>query len=622
MAEEYEKQIAKQEKERQKFLNASYESAKRGYVVDGKVYGKSELDAEIAKFDKAIADIKSGQQSTVTAEFKASDVSSTLGPEYEKLVKAATDIKVTDYDSSIDALKAWRNVQTYVENNKAIKTIGIKVENPSIMEIATSWLRTGVGPKYISVTKDVNPENVLANVKAAVSTALAIAEKDTTEKKQVQVTKAGKNLIRYKTVVTDEPTLSARQVEIDSVIAGQEAPTEIATSARKGILPKSSVTLVKPSVVKTPKTVAKATNAKTPATPKYGSKSQFEAANPYVPFPGGGGDGSGVGGGGGNDGNKKKDTGLKKDEVLFGGKKVKVGGSKWQQIIQDEFGSLWDVYNDNPDVHKVIDQSVKEGWYNDETKLTSRLQNTNWFRTTESATRQYNIKRSTDPATLDADINREVENTRALSLKINSGVVLADGTLRSLAENKIKYGWTDQQLSNAIGSESVATATSGGPQGMSSLRQGTIATGLKVVADDYSQKVDQGTFDMWTSEILKGTKTKDQFTDQMKMQASQQYRSLAPQIDKGQTVKTAVTMYANATQNILGIDPSTIDWTQDKWNSALNYKDPKTNEYRTMDAFEWNKHLRAQPEWKNTDDARSIYRNLALNLVSGFGKAI
>ncbi len=612
MAEDYKKQIAKQEKERQKFLNASYESAQRGYVVDGKVYGKTELDAQIAKLDKAIADIKSGQQSTVTAGFKASDAASTLGPEYEKLVKAATDIKVTDYDSSIDALKAWRNVQTYVENNKAIKTIGIKVENPSIMEIATSWLRTGVGPKYVSVTKDVNPENVLANVKAAVSTASALAEKDTTEKKQVQVTKAGKNLIRYKTVVTDEPTLAARQVEIDSVTAGEEAPTEIATSARKGVLPKSSVTLVKPSVVKTPKTMAKATGAKTPATPRYGSKSQFEAANPYVPLTTGGGGG---GGGGGS-------TELKKGEVLFDGKKVKVGGSKWQQIIQDEFGSLWDVYNDNPDVHKVIDQSVKEGWYNDETKLTSRLQNTNWFRTTESATRQYNIKKSTDPATLDADINKEVEDTRALSLKTGSGVVLADGTLRMLAENKIKYGWSPQQLLNAIGSESVATATSGGPQGTASLRQGSVSTKLKGTADDYSQKVDQGTLDMWTADILKGTKTEDQFIDQMKMQASQQYRSLAPQIDKGQTVKTAVTMYANATQNILGIDPSTIDWTQDKWNSALNYKDPKTNEYRTMDAFEWNKHLRAQPEWKNTDDARSIYRNLALNLVSGFGKAI
>jgi hypothetical protein len=313
--------------------------------------------------------------------------------------------------------------------------------------------------------------------------------------------------------------------------------------------------------------------------------------------------------------------GLKKGEVLFEGKKVKVGGSKWQQIIQDEFGSLWDVYNDNADVKKVIDLSVKEGWYNDETKLTARLQNTNWFRTTESAARQYNIQKSTDPATLEADISKGVEDVRALSLKTGSGVVLADGTLRMLSENKIKFGWSDQQLINAIGSEAVTTAQ-GGAQGIASLRQGTVAAGLRASADDYAQKVDNAMLDMWTADILKGTKTEAQFTEQMKLQASQQYRSLAPQIEKNQTVKQSVTMYSNAAQNVLGIDPSTIDWTQDKWNKALNYKDPKTNEYRTMDSSEWNRHLRSQPEWKKTDEAKNIYRNLALTLASGFGKTL
>jgi len=51
----------------------------------------------------------------------------------------------------------------------------------------------------------------------------------------------------------------------------------------------------------------------------------------------------------------------------------KTNTAKWKETIQKEFGSLWDVYNDNPDVKKVIDQSVKEGWYNDSAKLTASL---------------------------------------------------------------------------------------------------------------------------------------------------------------------------------------------------------------------------------------------------------
>jgi hypothetical protein len=41
-----------------------------------------------------------------------------------------------------------------------------------------------------------------------------------------------------------------------------------------------------------------------------------------------------------------------------------------------------------------------------------------------------------------------------------------------------------------------------------------------------------------------------------------------------------------------------------------------------MDSSEWNRHLRAQPEWKKTDDAKNAYRNLALTLASGFGKTL
>jgi hypothetical protein len=199
-------------------------------------------------------------------------------------------------------------------------------------------------------------------------------------------------------------------------------------------------------------------------------------------------------------------------------------------------------------------------------------------------------------------------------------VTLSDNTLKDLAEKKIKFGWTGQQVSNAVGSEAVAAATAGGAQGMTDLRQGVIGTRLRGVADNFAQKPTDSMLDSWVAEIMQGTKSEQGFNDLMKQQASTQYRSLAPQIDKGLDVKTAVSMYANSAQSVLGIDPSTIDWTQDKWNRALNYQDPKTNEYRQMDSWEWNKYLRAQPEWQETDDAKRTYRSAAFTLAQAFGK--
>jgi hypothetical protein len=306
--------------------------------------------------------------------------------------------------------------------------------------------------------------------------------------------------------------------------------------------------------------------------------------------------------------------------VTVDGKKVVVGSEKWKTIIQEEFGGLWDVYNENPDVKKVIDKAVKEGWFNDETKLTASLQSTNWYRTTEQSARQYAIRLSSDPATVEDEITTEVENLRASSLA--TGLTIDDGTLRRIATNKIKFGWSPQQTTNAIGSEVVALAQVGGAQGVSDLRQGSVGRNLRETARLYAQKPADADLDTWVADIMTGRKTETQWTDFMRNSAKTQFRSLAPALDRGDTVEDATYAYKQQALQTLGgtIDPSQIDWTQDKWNKALNFNDPKTNESRQMDLWEWNKYLRSLPEWQETDQAKQAYRNVAYSLAQGFGR--
>ena len=306
--------------------------------------------------------------------------------------------------------------------------------------------------------------------------------------------------------------------------------------------------------------------------------------------------------------------------VDVGGEKVRVGGQRWKQIIQEEFGSLWDVYNNNPDVAKVIDDSVKQGYFNDETKMTSKLQNTCWYRTTANSTRQFAIKMSSDPATLEAEITQEVEGIRQKTL--TTGITFDDATLRKLATDKIKFGWSAEQESNAIGSEAVALAQLGGTQGISDLRTGVVARGLREKAAAYAQKPSEALIDSWTQEIMLGKKTSVNWEDLMRDSARTQFRSLQPALDKGQDVETALYAYKQQAVSTLGssIDATNIDWTSEKWNKALNFRDERTNEYRQMDLWEWNRYLRTLPEWQNTDEAKDTYRNVALSLAQGFGR--
>jgi hypothetical protein len=292
----------------------------------------------------------------------------------------------------------------------------------------------------------------------------------------------------------------------------------------------------------------------------------------------------------------------------------------WKTIVQEEFGSLWDVYNMNPDVKKVLDDAVKGGYQDDEVKMEAKLQSTSWYRTTQQSARQWAVQQSTDPATAESRVVSSIEELRVNAT--NLGFTFNDETLRKLATDSIKFGWSDQQKLNALGSEQVASAQLGGAQGMADLRQSSVGRNLRAKAAAYYQKPSEEMIGSWTQQILTGQKSEVQFEETMRGSARTQFRSLQPALDKGEDVETAMYAYTQQAKSILGksVDTSQIDWTQDKWNKALNFQDAKTGEYRQMDLWEWNKYLRTLPEWQNTDEAKSAYGDLAISLARGFGK--
>lgn len=365
-------------------------------------------------------------------------------------------------------------------------------------------------------------------------------------------------------------------------------------------------------------------------TPRPATGTTAAATRPTTAGTSAGGGGAGGAGGATRPKNPKvgdKWTGPKGVTWEWTGKKWKslgkqpvVGGDQWQAIIQEEFGSLWDVYNSNADVKAVIDKSVQEGWYNDETKLNASLMNTSWYRTTEAAARQFAIRMSTDPATVEDNITTTAENIKQQSM--NLGITFNADTLRKLATDSIKFGYSDQQLLNAIGSEAVAQATLGGPAGTQDLLRGSTAQSLRKSAKEYGQKMSDDVIEQWTKDLMTGKKTSVQWEDMLKGQAYTQFRSLRDALDRGETVESAMSAYKRQASTILEglVNVDEIDWAEDKWNKALNYRDEKTNDYRQMDIWEWNKYLRTLPEWQETGNAKDVYRNVAMSLAQGFGK--
>lgn len=431
-----------------------------------------------------------------------------------------------------------------------------------------------------------------------------------------------------------EKFIASTQKELASIdkrmspttFAGQTQPQEVSATQKKALaskktkLEKQLADFRANVVAEAPTgTVAPTAPAPKPAT-GTGSARQFETTQGATPAPAQPSltpTPSAAGGTPGTAGTSGTTTG--KGKGGKGGKKGKPA-QDWAPIVQQEFGSLWDVYTSNPDVKTVLDKAVQEGWFNDEIKLTEALRNTSWFKTTERSARQFSIRQSTDPAQINDEIDAKTEELRQQALA--NGFTFDDSTLRTLATNQIKYGWSTQQTTNAVGSEAVAQAQAGGGRGMADLRSGYVGQNLRKIAQSYAQKPSEAMVDMWIQDIMTGKKTDVQWTETMRESAKTQFRSLQPALDKGQDVETALYAYKQQAQSILGnvTDVSEIDWTSDKWNKALNYRDEKTNEFRQMDLWEWNKYLRTLPEWQQTDEAKNTYSNVAYTLAQGFGK--
>jgi len=588
----YDDDIKKLNSEIEDLNTVSYDSKKRGYVVGGKTYTSSQLDKLIkdkkAKVKQLEADKKKYGRYGPSVGDQAK--SNAAGEEFLRLYNEAAAIDVKDFDSAVANYEAWKKVSDFVKSNKNIvavvkREVTLKGENGRDVTRLTNIA--------IDPTKDSRFKSFLTESPKQADQFLDRFAEQGTIRTETIIKGNGPSATRStRKVVTNQAELDRRNAVIDNLRSGKTA-TATQTGPTGATGPTGPTTTTTTGAKVTGPTGAKTTG---PTAPKTTTTTKKTTTTPSRPAAGGG------------------------TTVVVDGEKVKVGGQRWQQIIQQEFGSLWDVYNGNADVKKVIDQSVKEGWFNDETKLTASLTNTGWFRTTQQSARQFAIRQSTDPATLDDEINQEVEGLRASTTA--TGITLDDNTLRKLATDKIKFGWSAQQLSNAIGSEAIATAQLGGAQGIADLRSGVVGRNLRQKAAAYAQKPSDSQIDTWIQQIMRGEKSETQWEDLMRDSAKTQFRSLQPALDKGQDVETALYAYKQQAQATLGsaVDMSEIDWTSDKWNKALNYRDPKTNEYRQMDLWEWNKYLRSLPEWQNTDQAKDIYRNVAMGLAQGFGK--
>ena len=292
----------------------------------------------------------------------------------------------------------------------------------------------------------------------------------------------------------------------------------------------------------------------------------------------------------------------------------------WKEYAKSQYGWIVDLYDAIPDLKKIVDEAVQLRFPKD--RFLNAVKSTAWWKTTEAKERAFTEEAASDPAT-------QKTNIEAKRLEINNyvgkqGYKLPDVSLANLATQAYKYGWNTDEIGRYVGAEILKTGAAGTAATPSAAITGGIdARSVRSLANDYGLKLSDNDINAYTQGLIGKTVTLEQIKENMRMDAENLYPSLAKQLAAGRTITQATATYKALAAATLGVDPETIDFSDsNKWGKLLSYVDPNTNEARLMTGSEWSRFVRSQPEFMETDEAKSLFRDAGSMIVRGFGKVL
>jgi len=189
---------------------------------------------------------------------------------------------------------------------------------------------------------------------------------------------------------------------------------------------------------------------------------------------------------------------------------------------------------------------------------------------------------------------------------------VAEGAARQNLKGTRLRSFVYSQLSETNKSEFAVTSTMD-------------ADAIRAIGNEYGYRVSDSEIEsILTGKPEKETQsvlTEQGLRNRAKIALMGEMPHLKPQLDSGLTIKQIFANYQQEAAETLGIDPSTISFTNPKWRAALSKRDESGN-VRQLSLAEWRRELRTNPEYEYqfTPQANRDATDMALTLARAFGK--
>lgn len=276
------------------------------------------------------------------------------------------------------------------------------------------------------------------------------------------------------------------------------------------------------------------------------------------------------------------------------------------------YGYWWAIVNEEPELMKLIETAKAEKW--GALEFQYELEQTTWWKTHSSYARQFDVEMARDPATAQARIDTVAEQIRQIALDRN--LRLGSESLNEIARNAVRFGWSEQQTLNVLGTEALKSET-----GVTALRYGFYGNKINEIAADYGVTISDTEFSELVNKFAVGKENEESLTASFQTKATALFPAIADRLMAGETFSDIVDPYITRASNILQRDFAATDFAQnDNLAQAVTYMG-EDGKQRPMTYTEWGNYLRSNRDfgYEYTDEAVGRAYQVANRIADLFG---
>lgn len=266
---------------------------------------------------------------------------------------------------------------------------------------------------------------------------------------------------------------------------------------------------------------------------------------------------------------------------------------------------------EDPELGPILRLAAQEGW--DEAKIRAAVQRTDWWRTTSDTNREWTDLYNTDPTTAGQRLNARITEVQNEANRL--GFTLSPDRAWKLADESIRYGWSDAQFAAAMAAEAKYNPDRSQGRG----EMGASVTDIKELGSKYMVSVSDQEAWEFAQRMVAGTMTPEGLEDTLKARSLARFPHLAEYINAGISPGDYFAEHRNTISDLLGTNITNVDLMNDpEFARILSYNDEGT--IRSMTIPEARKFVRGTDRFGNSERGQAEASSLVEGMLKLFGK--